>query len=139
MVSSIEPCRDFLEIGSILGGQKIEGMVIKPVGYNLFGIDKKVLMGKFVSEAFKEIHAHEWKQSNPGTKDIVERIIDKYKTPARWQKAIIHLREKGLITDAPQDIPAIMKEVVSDTLLDSALEIQEELMDYAWPHIQRGL
>jgi len=138
-VETIEAFRDFLQIYSILGGQKIEGVVIKPIGYNLFGKDKKVLMGKFVSEAFKEIHAHEWKQGNPGSKDIIERLIDKYATPARWQKAVIHLREKGLITDAPQDIPVIMKEVVSDTLLDSVLEIQQELFDYAWPHVQRGL
>jgi RNA ligase-like protein len=138
-IETVEQFRDFLQIDSVLGGQKIEGVVVKPDGYNLFGKDKKVLMGKFVSEAFKETHAHVWKQGNPGTKDIIERIISKYATPARWQKAVIHLREKGLITNAPQDIPLIMKEVIADTLLDSSLDIQQELLDYAWPHVQRGL
>jgi hypothetical protein len=139
MVESAEQLKAFLETQSFLGGTKIEGVVVKPVGYGLFGVDKKVLMAKFVSEQFKELHATTWKQGNPGTKDIIERIIDKYATQARWQKAVIHLREKGLITDAPQDIPVIMKEVVSDTMLDSVLDIQQELLDYAWPHVQRGL
>lgn len=138
-IGSLERFRSFLDRDSILGSQKIEGVVVKPVGYNIFGKDKKVLMGKFVSEKFKEIHAHEWKQGNPTTKDVLERIIARYTTPARWQKAVIHLREQGLITDTPQDIPVIMKEVVADTLLDSTLDIQRELLDYALPHVQRGL
>jgi hypothetical protein len=40
---------------SILGGQLIEGVVIKPL-IPLFGVDKKTLLGKFVSERFKEAH-----------------------------------------------------------------------------------
>lgn len=138
-ITDLETFRLFLNLQSILGGQNIEGVVVKPVGYGLFGKDKKVLMGKFVSEAFKETHAGEWKQRNSTAGDILEQIIRKYATPARWQKAVIHLHEKGLITDAPQDIPLIMKEVVSDTMLDSVLDIQQELLDYAWPHVQRGL
>ncbi len=139
MVPDLEFFRSLLSTDSILGAQKIEGVVVKPQGYHLFGLDKKVLMGKFVSEAFKEIHAREWKQGNPGTKDIIEQLISKYATAARWQKAVIHLREKGSITDTPQDIPLIMKEVVADTMLDSTEELQRELLAYALPHVQRGL
>ena len=48
MVDDIQTFRAMLDRESVLGGQKIEGVVIKPQGYNLFGRDKKVLMGKFV-------------------------------------------------------------------------------------------
>src|SRR6185295_11609143 len=48
---------------SVLGGQKIEGVVCK--NYTKFGRDKKVLMAKHVSEAFKEVHQKEWKVGNP--------------------------------------------------------------------------
>ena len=138
-VREIETFRGFLATDSVLGGQKIEGVVIKPVDYNVWGPDKKCLMGKFVSEAFKEVHGGEWREENPTTKDILSQIVTKYATHARWQKAVIHLREKGIIQDAPQDIPALISEVVRDTQLDSILDIQEDLMTYAWPHIQRGL
>ncbi len=43
-IDSIETFRSFLARTSILGGQPIEGVVIKPVGYNLFGPDKKCLL-----------------------------------------------------------------------------------------------
>jgi hypothetical protein len=49
MVEDIAAFRTFLERDSALGGQKVEGVVVKPADYNVFGQDKKVLMGKFVS------------------------------------------------------------------------------------------
>src|SRR3990172_3173550 len=54
---------ELLERESILGGTQIEGVVIK--NYHRFGVDKKVLMGKYVSERFKEIHSAAWKKNNP--------------------------------------------------------------------------
>ena len=129
--------RSFLLQDSILGGQKIEGVVIKPVGYNVFGVDRKVLMGKFVSEAFKEVHAHVWKQENPTAGDIVARLGADYGSQARWQKAIQHLAERGLTTDSPQDIGALMKEIPADIKRECEDEIKEKLFAYAWPHIAR--
>ncbi len=82
----------FLERTSILGGQKIEGVVIK--NYNRFGRDKKVLMGKYVSEAYKEVHNKEWGSANPKQGDIVQRLIDMYRIDTRWEKSVIHLKEK---------------------------------------------
>lgn len=87
---------------SVLGGQKIEGVVIK--NYSQFGHDKKVLMGKHVSEAFKEVHAGEWKAANPNPLDIIETLGQQYRTPARWQKAVQHRLEDGKLLNAPQDI-----------------------------------
>ncbi len=137
MVREIEAFRGFLSTDSILGGQKIEGVVIKPMGYNLFGVDKKVLMGKFVSEAFKEVHSHAWKADNPTAGDIVARLGGDYGTQARWQKALQHLTEQGLITDSPQDIGALMKEVPVDVKRECEDEIKEKLFTFAWSHIAR--
>lgn len=96
--------RGFLDRESILGGQKIEGVVIKPKAYNVWGEDKKVLLGKFVSEAFKESHSKAWKESNPAKNDVILLLAGEYTTPARWNKAIQHLRERGEIEDSPRDI-----------------------------------
>lgn len=130
--------REILDTVSVLGGQKIEGVVIKPAAYELFGEDKKVLLGKFVSEAFKEIHAGEWKKSNPSTGDILEALKIDYRTQARWQKALIHLKERGLIENSPKDIGALIKEVSEDIDADSKDAIKDKLFTWAWPHIRRA-
>lgn len=136
-VDDVQLIRDLLDKVSCLGGQKVEGVVIK--NYARFGLDKHVLMGKFVSEKFKEVHSKEWKKMNPGQGDIVIRIIEKYKTPARWSKALQHLRERGLIVDEPKDIGLLMKEVWPDVVQECKEEIKEELWKWSENHIRRGV
>lgn len=136
-ISEPKTLLDFLERPSILGGQKIEGMVIK--NYRRFGEDKKVLMGKYVSEAFKEVHGAEWKKNNPTSGDIIQRLIMHYKTPARWNKAVQHLRDRGELTQSPRDIGALIKEVQIDIDKECADEIKEALYDHAMQHIRRGI
>jgi hypothetical protein len=137
IVADIEEFRHFLNLQSILGGQNIEGVVVKPVGYGLFGKDKKVLMGKFVSEAFKETHSKMWRAENPTTGDIIGALGATYTTQARWQKAILHLAEQGLITDSPQDIGLLIKEVPLDVKKECEDEIKDKLFAFAWPYISR--
>lgn len=112
-IHDAEELRKFLETVSILGSQRIEGVVIKPL-VPLYGPDKKLLMGKFVSEAFKEVHRSSWGESNPTTGDIITQLGQMYGTKTRWNKAIMHLREKGLIEDRVQDIGPIIKEIPFD-------------------------
>lgn len=128
--------QDLLKTMSVLGSQKIEGVVVK--NYDQYGPDKKVLMGKFVSEEFKEVHANEWKNSNPSQNDILTTIQNKYKTPARWQKSVQHLKEVGLIEGTPKDIGLLIKEAGSDLLKECESEIIEDLKKWALPHIVRG-
>jgi len=137
LIPTVDHFRAFLSTESVLGGQKVEGVVVKPVGYGLFGKDKKVLMGKFVSEAFKEVHSKMWKAENPTAGDIVGMLGATYSTQARWQKALQHLTEQGRITDSPQDIGALMKEVPTDIKRECEDEIKEKLFAFAWPHIAR--
>jgi len=127
----------FLELTSILGGQKIEGVVVK--NYHRFGLDKKVLMGKYVAEAFKEVHGGEWKANNPTSKDVIQRLILQLKTPARWQKAVQHLKESGRYTQSPRDIGELIKEVHKDITAECADEIKEALFANAISHIRRGV
>lgn len=137
MVSDPTQLLNLLERTSVLGGAKIEGFVIK--NYFKFGDDKKVLMAKHVSEAFKEIHHKEWASANPTGKDILAMLGDKYGTPARWHKAITHLRDAGLLTDSPKDIGPLMKEVNADVLAECKEEIKEDLFKWAWSHIARRI
>jgi hypothetical protein len=136
-IESYDHFRELLERTSVLGGQKIEGVVVK--NYHRFGQDKKALIGKFVSEAFKEVHAAEWKTANPGAGDVIELLGETLRTPARWAKAVQHLREAGRLEDSPRDIGFLMKEVQQDVLKECEAEIAQRLLDYALPKIRRKI
>jgi hypothetical protein len=137
IVSGPEEFKELLNTQSILGGTTIEGIVVK--NYDLFLEDKKVAMGKFVNEKFKEVAAKIWKTNNPKQSDIIEQIISEYNTDARKMKAIGHARDEGKLQLDPRDIPVVMKAMCTDTFEEEAVEIKEKLFAYAWPKIQRGL
>ncbi len=136
-VPTADRLRALLQKESVLGGTTIEGVVLK--AYDLFGPDKKVLMGKFVSEAFKERHTTEWKKTNPQAGDIVDALIAELRTEARWLKTIQHLRDDGRLEHDPRDIPALLKEISSDTHREEADAIKDQLFKWAWPKISRAL
>lgn len=129
--------RGFLDSISCLGGPKIEGVVIK--NYKRFTMDGKVQMGKFVSEEFKEVHAGEWRESNPDNKDIVAVLIAKYKSPARWQKAVQHLKEAGKLEGQMSDLQYLFPEVTEDIKRECETEIKDLLFGWAWKNIARAL
>ena len=97
------------------------------------------MVGKFVSEAFKEVHAAEWKAANPKSGDVGEMLIRQYRTPARWMKAVQHLREAGTLDDSPRDIRVLFREVPEDIEREAADTIKAALFAWAWPKIRRGL
>lgn len=136
-VENLDAFREFLDRTSLLGGQKVEGVVVK--NYSRFTIDNKTLMGKFVSEAFREVRGAEWKAGNPGRKDILQFIVHRYRTPARWAKAVQHLREAGQIEDAPRDIGLLFREVPTDIERECEPEIRDALWAHFWPEIRRGI
>lgn len=138
-IPTMDTIRGLLVKESVLGGQPIEGVVIKPAAYGLYGADKKVLLGKFVSESCKEVHAGAWREANPTKSDILDRLTLAYRTPARWQKAVLHLAEQGQITDSPRDIGPLLKEVGEDVERECESEIKQILWDYAWPQLRRRI
>ncbi len=109
---TLERFEALLDTESFLGGAKIEGVVIKPAEYALFGQDKKVLMGKYVSPAFRELNHVAHKPTLRA--DIIEALVAELRTEARWQKAVQHLREAGVLEDSPRDIGKLMGEIHSD-------------------------
>jgi hypothetical protein len=132
-ISSPEELKSYLDNTSVLGGQKLEGVVIK--NYDRFTRDKKTVMGKYVCEKFKELNHKTHKVK--GGKDIVTELGEKYKSEARWIKAMQHLREQGLLTDSPKDIGPLMAEINKDILEECSEEIQKALFKWAWRSISR--
>jgi hypothetical protein len=134
---SLEDLKALMTKTSVLGNVKIEGIVIK--NYEKYGPDSKVLMGKMVSDDFKERHSKDWKNRNPTSKDFVGKIIEEYATQARWNKAIQHLQESNELNFEPQDIPLVLREVARDVLADEEEEIKQRLFKHFWKQISRGL
>lgn len=136
-VTDADQVKSFLTQESVLGGVTPEGVVFK--AYGVYGPDKKTLMGKYVTEAFKEVHRTEWKNTNPTPTDVVQNLITELKTDARWEKAIQHLRERGELTETPKDIGALMKEVAADIKKEEIDYIKDKLFAHAWQRISRGV
>jgi hypothetical protein len=125
-ISSPDDIKDLLETESMLGGTKIEGIVCKQ--YNIWDpTTGKLLFAKYVSEAFKEKHIKDWKNSNPSKKDIVQQLGESFQNEAVWRKAVQHLREVGELEEDPRDIGKLIKLVQQDIEEEWAEDIKERL------------
>lgn len=134
-VTKPEEVYAFLERESVLGG-KLEGVVIK--NYSRFGVDKKVLMGKFVTEEFKETHAKEWKADNPNVGDVIDRIVATLRSEVRWGKSVQRLRDAGKLEHSPKDIGLLIRETQADVKAEEMDFIQQKLVEFALPRILRA-
>lgn len=135
-VDSLETLREYVTRPSFLGG-RTEGVVVK--NYARWGADAKMLMGKLVADDFKEINAANWKKENPSRADVIQVLIGQYRSEARWQKAVQHLREAGALKGTPADIGALMREVPADIRAECEGEIKDALFNAFWKDISRGV
>lgn len=99
---------------SYLGKAQAEGVVVKNYAkqFLLGGQPIPVMAGKYVSEAFKEVH-NGWKEKHTGPGKW-ELFKQGYKTEARWNKAIQYLRDSGDLTETPKDIGKLIARVMQD-------------------------
>lgn len=135
-INSVEEIIALLDRESFLGGTKIEGLVVK--NYQRFTIDKKAMMGKYVSEKFKETHKESWGESNPSQAGIVERIIGGLRTEARWQKVVQHLDEEGKLAHEPKDIGLAVVRLRQEIFEEEADAIKNRLFTAFAEQIYRG-
>ena len=54
-------------------------------------------------------------------------FIESFRTEARWQKAVQHLREKEELENQPRDIGKLMKEINLDIIEEESENIKEQL------------
>lgn len=134
--STLDAMAALLDKESCLGGTKVEGIVVK--NYARFGRDGKALMGKHVSEDFKEVHRKEWKAANPSTRDVAQRLVEEFRAEGRWAKAVQHLRDAGELENDPRDIGKLIREVQRDLEEEESEYIKEKLLAHFLPGIKRG-
>jgi len=133
----LDALKAILETPSCLGGTTIEGVVFKSL--TRFDRDGKCLKGKYVSEAFKEKNAHAWKAANPRQGDVVQQVIDTYRTDARWLKAVAHMRDAGTLTDEPKDIGPLMRDLAVDFEEECSAEVMAFLWKWCRKDVLRGI
>lgn len=132
-IQCLEDIEKLLDTESCLGGAKIEGFVAK--NYERMTVEGKIMIGKFVSEAFKEQNGMAWKNSNPGKKDIIESLVEVYRHTNRWLKSIQHFKEAGLLTETPKDIGPLIGAIQDDVKKECEDEIRDSLFKWAWKQI----
>lgn len=125
-----------LETESVLGGVKIEGVVVKNYknAFLLGGQPIPLMAGKYVSEKYKEVHRSSWGKEHTG-KGRWETFKESYKTEARWDKAIQHLKENGELENSPKDIGKLIVEVQKDI----GEECKEEIKTFLWKEFGKEL
>lgn len=129
--------KSFLTIESFLGGELIEGVVIKNYIQTIFlGGKVTPLFTKYVREDFKERNADEWKTKKSG--GGIPEFIASFNSPARWEKAVIHAREKGELSVSPKDIGMLMKMVAEDVREEETENIKNHLLNYYLDDILRA-
>lgn len=126
--TGVDTLLDLLERESFLGGPKIEGFVVKNYEqpFLLGGQPIPLMAGKFVGEAFKEVHRQNWDGTQ--SKGKWELFKESYRTEARWEKAIQHYVEKGLLLNDPKDIGPLIKEIQKDI----EEEEKEIIKEFLW-------
>jgi len=135
-IESPDELKKLLDLESILGSKEIEGKTIKLEGvvvknyaqpFLLGGQPIPIMMGKYVSEQFKEVHRENW-GSEYTARGKWQTFVDSFKTEARWDKAIQHLKEKDELENSPRDIGKLLKEIN----IDVETEEEENIKNYLY-------
>lgn len=111
---------------SFLGNETIEGIVVKNYHQTiLLGGNVFPLFTKYVREAFRERHSADWKIRQP--KDSLQDWMEGFRAEARWQKALIHAKEKGILQNSPRDIGPLLKMIQEDIVAEEEENIRNYL------------
>lgn len=128
-IDNLSELTGLLSRDSVLGGVKIEGVVAKNYerSFLLGGQPIPIMAGKYVSESFKEVNRERW-GAEEKTASRMEVFKESFRTEARWQKAIQHLEERGVLNHEPSDIGKLIKEIQADI----EAEEKENIKYFLW-------
>ena len=122
-----------LDRESMLGGVKVEGVVIKRDTVPIFDPGGLPVKAKFVSEAFKEKHTKNPDYRPKKKLDVVAEVVESVSTEARWLKAVQHMREEDVLTDSPKDIGPLIKRVQQDIVAEEI----DWIKSFLWNHYKK--
>ncbi len=118
------------ETVSILGGENIEGFVVK--NYN-----GEFTKAKWVCEAMREVQGKSKEKNRSDRKNPIDAIAEKYTSANRWQKAVQHLRDENRLSNSYSDIGPLIGEAQKDLHSECADAIKNELFRAFWKEIAK--
>jgi hypothetical protein len=125
--------RELLSTQSYLGGSTIEGIVIKR--YNCESPDPfhplMLMAGKYVRKSFQEENTTNWRNS----KDVISQIGLRFRTDARFEKAVIHARDEGTLQNNMKDMVPLLQQLDKD--IDE--EIKPLVLEMLWNRWERDI
>lgn len=125
--TTVDKLREYFDRESFLGGEKIEGVVVKNYKEDIMiGGQLRPTFVKMVRPEFKEQHSKEHK----GHKKTLEEWMGEFKTEARWQKAVQALQEEGKIEVSPRDIGPLFVQIHKDI----SEEEKDNISHYLYRH-----
>lgn len=132
----LEALQTLMDATSVLGGPKMEGIVVKNYKQDLLigGNHYRIMCGKYVSEAFKEKHKVSWSANNPSKQELLGEAL---KSKARWVKAIMRRKEANEFLGKPQDIGPLVKSIREDIVTEEKEWIKEKLWQIHEQEIMR--
>ncbi|MDZ4344591.1 MAG: RNA ligase family protein [Candidatus Binatia bacterium] len=109
---TVKELSQHLDTESVLGGTKVEGVVIKRYTDMATGL----IVAKLVSDKFKEKAGARIKTPRlpDAINELVAQLGAQYCTEARWQKCVQHLRDDGALAGVMEDIPSLLRELHKD-------------------------
>jgi len=131
---------DLLRSVSCLGNTLIEGLVIKNYGQpggDRYHHGPSFACGKFVQP--KRAEKNQTVRNAADANDVVARIVERFKTEARWAKAVQHVKEDGRLEGSMRDVKALLAEVENDVLEENSDEIIDMLWDRFGHAIIKGI
>jgi hypothetical protein len=135
--TTVEALIELHKTESYLGGPAVEGVVIKNYHELMFvGGTTFPVFTKLVRQEFQELNKSGWRKHSG--KGKLQEFMESFCTEARWRKAVQHLRDEGLLQNAPQDIGSLMKEIHQDLVAEEADEIKEALYTMFIKDIKRA-
>lgn len=114
-----------LDRESFLGGDKIEGVVIKNYETESLSPYSKENFAKLVRPDFQEVGKNLGKHASPD-KNLAE-YLKGFQSPARWDKAIDKLRDSNALGGTASDIGIIVKEIGNDLFTEEEATIKQSL------------
>jgi hypothetical protein len=115
----------FIERESYLGKAQIEGVVVKSLD--------PLCSFKHVCKQFKELNHRAAKKGKE--KNKWQFFQEGFRTEARWNKAIQHLKEKGALQYQNSDIQLLIKEIQNDILKEE----KDTIINKLWEEYAIGL
>ena len=142
-INNPEDLNKYLEVESVLGGTKVEGIVIRnsyksypPLLVSTMAFGGFPLVGKLVRADFKERLNKEW--GNKKQKEApITKVTTEFLTGARFHKAVQHLADEGKINYEMRDLKVLIPEFYKDLLDEEKDEITKLTMEDFWRHLKK--